>query len=279
MIITGCFVFSLGLFNNTTRTGYSSHEVGESVPKTFEFFGNQTSDIGPRKTIDATDFTRIKLANVQSSESAGINTDIRSSSNYEPPYTASSENSFRRSRPSFLDSITVPKAPSGSFLAEHEKGSRISDGFKANEKDAPVSLSFQNPIKSDGFRTDERDGSESFSFQKPLMDMKAVGTSSDFASQNTPATYSNSFPSSFSAVKGVDQSSIGIEDNTMERKHELYLSKQNEDFAALEQVLLYLVVVIESGIGPSNMQSYHNGLYARKYYVIFFLKFYLNQFT
>lgn len=39
----------------------------------------------------------------------------------------------------------------------------------------------------------------------------------------------------------------------MERKHELYSSKQNEDFAALEQVLLYFLVVVESGIGPSNM--------------------------
>ncbi|XP_038906867.1 protein BLISTER isoform X2 [Benincasa hispida] len=225
-----------GFFNSTTRKGYSSHEARENVHRNFEFIDNQTSDLEQRKPIDVTDFTRIKPAFVQSSESAGLNADIRTPSNYEPPYTASSENSFRRSRPSFLDSLTAPKAPSGSFLghAERDKEPRISDEFKV-EKDASVPFSFQNPIKSDGLRTDERDGSESLTLQKPLMNAKTVGTSSDFTSQNTPVLYSNSFPPPVFSVKGVDQPITGIEDNTMERKHELYSSKQNEDFAALEQ--------------------------------------------
>lgn len=229
-MLTYCFVCSIGLFNSTTRKGYSSDEVGENVNKNFELIDKQTSVLEQRKPTDVTDLTRIKPVYVQSSESAGLITDIRGPFNFEQPYTASSENSFRRSRPSFLDSITVPKVPSGSFLGhvEHDKGSRISDGF----------------------RTDESDGSESLNLQKPLIDMKKVGTSSDFASQNTPVPYSNSFPPSVFPVKEVNQP---IEDNTMERKHELFSSKQNEDFAALEQVLLYLVLVIEFGIGPSNM--------------------------
>ncbi|KAG6574881.1 hypothetical protein SDJN02_23619 [Cucurbita argyrosperma subsp. argyrosperma] len=204
-----------GLFNSTTRKGYSSDEVGENVNKNFDLIDKQTSVLEQRKPTDVTDLIRIKPAYVQSSESAGLNTDIRGPSNYEQPYTASSENSFRRSRPSFLDSITVPKVSSGSFLGhvEHDKGTRISDVF----------------------RTDESDGSESLNLQKPLMDMKKVGTSSDFASQNTPVPYSNSFPPSVFPVKGVNQPIIGIEVNTMERKHELFSSKQNEDFAALEQ--------------------------------------------
>lgn len=240
-MITDCFVFSIGFFNGTTR--YSSHEVGENMHRTSEFIDYQTSDLGQRN-----------YQSVLSSEFTGLNIDIRSPSNYQPSYTTSSENNFRRSRPSFLDSLSVPKASSGSFLghAEHDNGSRISDGFKTNEKDAPAYFSFPNPIKSDEFRTDESDGSESLSFQKPSMDMKTVGTFPDFASPNIPP-YSNSFPPSVFSVKGVDQPIIGIEDNTMERKHELYSSKQNEDFAALEQVLLYLAVVIESVIDPSNI--------------------------
>ncbi|KAL4027871.1 hypothetical protein IC575_011061 [Cucumis melo] len=223
-----------GLFNNSTRKGYNSPEVGESMHRSFEFVNNQPFDLEQGNPIDVTDFTRIKPASVQSSESAGLDADIRLPSNYEPPYTASSENSFRRSRPSFLDSLSVPKAPSGSFLghAERDKESRISGGFEFN-KDGPASFSFQNSIKSDGFRTDERDGSESLTSRKPLKDVKTLGTPSHFSSQNTSVSYSNSFPPSVFPVK--DQPIIGIENNTMERKHELYSSKQNEDFAALEQ--------------------------------------------
>ncbi|XP_022964410.1 protein BLISTER-like [Cucurbita moschata] len=227
-----------GFFNSTRRKGYSSQEVGENVHRTSEFIGEQTSDLGQLKPFDVTDFTRIKPANMQSSESAGSNTDSRSPSIYEPSYTTSSENSFRRSRSSFLDSLTVPKAPSGSFLglAEHDKGSRISDGFKANEKEATISFSFQNLIKSDGFRTNERDGSESLPFQKPLIDMKTAGISSKFSSQNTPVSYSNSFPPPVFVAKGVAQPIVGIEEDSMlEKKHELYSSKKHEDFAALEQ--------------------------------------------
>ena len=239
-MLTVCFIFLVGLFNNSTRKGYNSPEVGESMRRSFEFVNNQPFDLEQGNPIDVTDFTRIKPASVQSSESAGLDADIRLPSNYEPPYTASSENSFRRSRPSFLDSLSVPKAPSGSFLghAERDKESRISGGFEFN-KDGPASFSFQNSIKSDGFRTDERDGSESLTSRKPLKDVKTLGTPSHFSSQNTSVSYSNSFPPSVFPVK--DQPIIGIENNTMERKHELYSSKQNEDFAALEQVLLYLV--------------------------------------
>lgn len=44
-----------------------------------------------------------------------------------------------------------------------------------------------------------------------------------------------SMPSS----NGFDLMTSDVNENSMERKHELYSSKKNEDFAALEQVLIF----------------------------------------
>ncbi|KAJ9154070.1 hypothetical protein P3X46_027448 [Hevea brasiliensis] len=131
---------------------------------------------------------------VQTFESIGFSSDIRSSTNLVQLFPGTSEPNPRRSRPSFLDSLIVPRAPST---------------FQSTEPQ-------NQDIKSDGM-----DDLGSSAFQKPSGQNENVGQH----------LVKFSVPSS----NGFDLMTQNVNENSLERKHELYSSKQNEDFATLEQ--------------------------------------------
>ncbi|XP_050372278.1 protein BLISTER [Argentina anserina] len=140
---------------------------------------------------------------LQTSESTDYGYDARSLSNHVEPVSVTPDNSSRRSRPSFLDSLNVSGASSGSpFQQAQPEESYFSSSSKSNGTSFLGSLPFHKPSMGDG--------------------------------PATPYLFEHSNKSSLSPSAGVDQQRPIVE-SSLDRKHEFYSSKQNEDFAALEQ--------------------------------------------
>lgn len=141
-------------------------------------------------------------AAAQTFESAGFMSHIRSSSNPVPLYLTTPETSSRRSRPSFLDSLIGPRVSSG----------------KTFQGDEP-----EESLKSNSLMPNSTDMAGSSSFHKPQVD-----------AQSMPKLDSSSLAH---AIQPSMNSSL-VNGNSMKGNREFYLPKQNEDFTALEQVLL-----------------------------------------
>lgn len=189
-----------------------AHEVGKNMhgnsvdlsdPITFRFGEGKL-------TSSASGFHNLQSTAVQTSESMGFGSDARSSS----LYSVTPETNSRRSRSSFLDSINVSKASSGTVFQHGEpEESLMSNSYKSN------GMSFLG----------------SSPFRKPSMDDDTVRSFSKFET-GAPHAFENSVKSLFPPNAGMDQQRPIIEGNSMERKHEFYSPNQNEDFSALEQV-------------------------------------------
>ncbi|KAH0993662.1 hypothetical protein GBA52_005145 [Prunus armeniaca] len=193
---------SLRGFPDEVGKNMHGSSVDLSDPITFRFGEGKL-------TSSASGFHNLQSTAVQTSESMGFGSDARSSS----LYSVTPETNSRRSRSSFLDSINVSKASSGTVFQHGEpEESLLSNSYKSN------GMSFLG----------------SSPFRKPSMDDDTVRSFSKFET-GAPHAFENSVKSLFPPNAGMDQQRPIIEGNSVERKHEFYSPNQNEDFSALEQ--------------------------------------------
>ncbi|KAK8585616.1 hypothetical protein V6N13_050591 [Hibiscus sabdariffa] len=192
-------------------------EVGKNLQGTAEFNEPMISDIGERKfSSSSSGFPNVHVPSIQTSGSSELSTDARSSSSYMPLHSVTSDTSSRRSRPSFLDSLSVSGASSGSH-------------FQLNQptKDASSSHSSQ-------FNSSNAMGSSPF--EKPSTKIGNVGTYSKLGFPDFPSATEDSGQFSAPASNNGDLLKLNVaKDNILDKKNEFYSTKQNEDFAALEQ--------------------------------------------
>ncbi|KAL6344328.1 hypothetical protein AAG906_037906 [Vitis piasezkii] len=142
--------------------------------------------------------------------------DVRGSSNHLPLYSVTPETNARRSRPSFLDSINVPRVPSASHLPLTEPG-------KAE------------PFFSSSSKVNSMDVLGSSASTKSLAESENFEPFSKAGNSNGPSLFDHSINSSVSVGNRVEMLRHGLDQNSLERKFEFHSQKQNEDFAALEQ--------------------------------------------
>ncbi|KAJ9182367.1 hypothetical protein P3X46_006370 [Hevea brasiliensis] len=180
----------------------SSLEVERDTHGGMHFNGSLNSDFGERNFSSLPDsFPTVYGRDVQTSESIGFNSDTRSSTNHVQLFSGTSEPNSRRSRPSFLDSLNVPRAPS-------------TNSFQST--DSQKESFMLSTLTSDGL-----DDLGSSAFHKPSVDTETVGQ--------------HFMKFSMSSSNGFDLMTSNVNENSLERKHDLYASKPNEDFVALEQ--------------------------------------------
>jgi hypothetical protein len=154
---------------------------------------------------------------LQTSESTGFKSDAKISSNHVPQYSVTSESNNRRSRPSFLDSLNVSRSSSQSSFRRSEP-----------EKSFIINTSKSNGIDALG----------SSAFQKLPVETETARNFSELMPSSMPSSFDHATPFSVSSTNGVTNAN----ENSMERNHEFYLPKQNEDFSGLEQVSLFCVI-------------------------------------
>ncbi|XP_039001988.1 protein BLISTER-like [Hibiscus syriacus] len=191
-------------------------EVGQNLKGTAEFKEPLISDFGERKVCSSSSgFPSGHVPSLQTSGSSELSSEARSSSNYTLLHSVTSDTSLRRSRPSFLDSLNVSGASSGSH-------------FQLNQprKDASVSHSSQ-------FNSSNAMGSSPF--EKPSTETENVGTYSNLAFPDFPSGSKDSGHFSAPASNNDDLLKLNIANENILEKNEFYFTKQNEDFAALEQ--------------------------------------------
>ncbi|EEF44322.1 conserved hypothetical protein [Ricinus communis] len=177
--------------NNNLRG--SSLEVEQDK----HFNGSLRNDFGEANfSISLGGFPSAYGKSMQTSDTIGYDSDSKSSSNHTQLLSGTSEPNSRRSRPSFLDSLNVTRASSGT-------------SFQPTELQKESFM----PGKSNGMGA-----LDSSTFQNLSVEAQTLG--------HHPMTFSASSNS-------VEMSNI--DENSWGRKHEFYSSKHNEDFAALEQ--------------------------------------------
>lgn len=184
--------------NNNLRG--SGRETEQGLHGGMHFNGSLSSDFGGNTFSSSPGgFPSAYGKDTQTSESFGSDSDTRSSLNHTQLFSGTSEPNSRRSRPSFLDTLNVNRASSGT-------------SFQPTEQRRESFLS--SALKSDGIG-----GLGSSTFQKPPVETQTVG--------QHPVTFS------VASSNGVDP--VMSAENSWKREHELFSSKQNEDFSTLEQ--------------------------------------------
>ncbi|XP_021897004.1 protein BLISTER isoform X2 [Carica papaya] len=186
---------------------------GLNLQGSAEFGEPGTSNYGERMpNITANSLTSLFSDPFRTSESSAFAFDNRSSVSELPLHSVRNETNARRSRPSFLDSLNVSRASSGacSQHTELEEGS----------------------VKSSSLQVNGVDGQGSYHFQNQHTETNSMGSFTNLKTPSSFTTLENPTKHSASANNGA---LLGVNDNSMEGKHEFYSNKQNEDFAALEQ--------------------------------------------
>ncbi|XP_052874488.1 protein BLISTER-like isoform X2 [Gossypium arboreum] len=192
----------------------SFHE--DSIQSILGIRGSMISDPGERNfSSSSSDFPSVLGPSTQISGSSEFNFDARGSSSHMPVHSVTDDTISRRSRPSFLDSLNVSKASSGS-LFQHDK--------TTNNAFASHSSQF-NSFNTKG----------SSLFEKPSTEIETMGTFSKLGFPEFPGA--REYPGQYSVpVYNGDLLSLNVaNENVSEKNHEFYSTKHNEDFAALEQ--------------------------------------------
>lgn len=196
----------------TSYRGFAD-DIGQNMHRRADYSEPTSSKIVEDNLyISASGMSSVHNAAAQTSDSTGFGSYFKSSYNPVPLYSTPSETNSRRSRPSFLDSVIGPRASSDTPSKRDEP----EESFKSNSL-KPNSMDIVAPP-----------------FHSPLMDAQ---NTTPFSNHDY-SSISHSFQSTNTAV---------VNGNSMENKHEFYSPKQNEDFAALEQVpllLLYINIVV-----------------------------------
>ncbi|KAG4156981.1 hypothetical protein ERO13_D02G032600v2 [Gossypium hirsutum] len=192
-------------------------EVGQNLQGTGDFKEPMISDFGEGKFSSSSGgFPSLHVPSIQTSGSSEFSFDARSSSSHTPLHSVANDTSSRRSRPSFLDSLNVSGASSGSL-------------FQHNQPTKEVFAS-----QSSQFNTSNTMGSSPF--ERPSTEIGNAGTYSKLGFSDFPS--GNEYSGYFSAPassNGDLSKLIVANENILEKKHDFYSTKQNEDFAALEQ--------------------------------------------
>lgn len=169
-----------------------------------------SSDLGKTFTSFDSGFPSLHGTALEKYDATG--SDATDSPNHLLSYPASSESSSRRSRPSFLDSLNVVRPSSGAPFLQPEKYSSASNHLESSIMGTSGSKYFHNS-----------------SVETKNMAPFSNSTSTSLQSQFDHSSNSTSY--------GQDILSESAKENSKEKKHDLYAPTQNEDFAALEQVL------------------------------------------
>uniref|UniRef100_A0A2N9IGK0 Uncharacterized protein n=1 Tax=Fagus sylvatica TaxID=28930 RepID=A0A2N9IGK0_FAGSY len=108
-------------------------------------------DYGERKlSSSAGAFPSVNNSAVQAWEATGFSSDVRSSSNHVPLSSVTPETTSRRSRPSFLDSLNMPRASSGTLFQRTEpEESFMSSSLNDEQHGCLRILSFSEAISRD----------------------------------------------------------------------------------------------------------------------------------
>ncbi|KAA8527844.1 hypothetical protein F0562_035287 [Nyssa sinensis] len=193
----------------------SSLEVGQKMDGVLKSNNTLISDMEDRKS--SSSFGHLPGVNStplwpSESRSTGFSFDVSSSSNHMPLYPAIAETNTRRSRPSFLDSINMPRFSS-------------------------ASLPLMEPEKAESFGSEVRnmDVVASSASEKSFIENEKVEPFSKWTPPNVFSASQYSMNSSVSAGNGDDLYRHNVNEKSMENKHDFYSRKQDEDFAALEQ--------------------------------------------
>lgn len=212
-----CYVFSGNSFQPVTNFSLSKVETKEDINGTIHFnAGVNSNSVDINRNSLASNWSSGYGDSAQKSESTSFGSDSRRSSNSVPLYSASSESNPRRSRPSFLDSISL---------------SRSSPGMSFQQTDSGKEPFTSSVSKSNG--TDAL-GTQHFSYS--LAEKETVGPFPN--STHSPGGFEKSM-NSVSSGKGGDLPRFSMNENSTERMHDFYSPKPNEDFAALEQVPIF----------------------------------------
>ncbi|KAL5851652.1 hypothetical protein ACOSQ3_006770 [Xanthoceras sorbifolium] len=200
----------------TTSARGSVLEVGKNMQGAVKSSVPAVSDLEETKlSSSASGFPSLYNGPVQASKPSGFSFDVISSSKHVPVHSATNEFTSRRSRPSFLDSLEIPRASSGSPFQRTE----------------PQNESFM-PNSSELNRLDVLGSSAA---QKPSADTGSVGAFSKSITPNAPSAFNDGGNFSVSINNGADLLRSCTNENSKEMNHGFYSTKQNEDFAALEQ--------------------------------------------
>ncbi|KAH7573130.1 hypothetical protein JRO89_XS03G0073300 [Xanthoceras sorbifolium] len=209
----------------TTNARGSVLEVGKNMQGAVKSSVPAVSDLEETKlSSSASGFPSLYSGPVQASKPSGFSFDVISSSKHVPVHSATNEFTSRRSRPSFLDSLEIPRASSGSPFQRTE----------------PQNESFM-PNSSELNRLDVLGSSAA---QKPSADTGSVGAFSKSITPNAPSAFNDGGNFSVSINNGADLLRPCTNENSKEMNHGFYSTKQNEDFAALEQVSTSPVVML-----------------------------------
>ncbi|KAM3756242.1 hypothetical protein ACB098_02G097300 [Castanea mollissima] len=201
-------------FPPTTNLRGSAPEAWQHVNGIAHVNDSMISDYGERKlSSSAGSLPSVNNSAVQAWEGTGLSSDSRSSSNHVPLYSVTPETTSRRSRPSFLDSLNVPRASSGTLFQRTEP---------------------QESFMSSSLITNSTDVLGSSPFQKPLVETETLGPHPMLKTSNGPSVEHSMNFSDYSS-NGGDLLRPNTNENRIDRKQEFYSAKQNEDFAALEQ--------------------------------------------
>ncbi|XP_075654172.1 protein BLISTER isoform X3 [Castanea sativa] len=201
-------------FPPTTNLRGSAPEAWQHVNGIAHVNDSMISDYGERKlSSSAGSLPSVNNSAVQAWEGTGLSSDSRSSSNHVPLYSVTPETTSRRSRPSFLDSLNVPRASSGTLFQRTEP---------------------QESFMSSSLITNSTDVLGSSPFQKPSVETETLGPYPMLKTSNGPSVEHSMNFSDYSS-NGGDLLRSNTNENRIDRKQEFYSAKQNEDFAALEQ--------------------------------------------
>nr|KJB72178.1 hypothetical protein B456_011G164000 [Gossypium raimondii] len=192
----------------------SALEVGQSLQGNAEFREPMSSKPGERTFSNySSGFPSVPGPSAWTFGSSEFSFDAKSSTSHMPLQSVTNDTSSRKSRPSFLDSLNVSKASFGS-LFQHNQPTK--DAFPSHSSQ----FNSMNAIRSSPL-------------DKPSMESETMGT---FSKQRSPVFPSASeFPGHFAVPAKSNGDLLRLNENISEKKHEFYLAKQNEDFAALEQ--------------------------------------------
>lgn len=202
-----------------TTAKQSAFGVGQDVPGSVDFNVHMLSNKEDKKLSSSFGYlpsTHGASPLASESSSTSFAYDVRGSSNHLPLYSVTPETNARRSRPSFLDSINVPRVPSASHLPLTEPG-------KAE------------PFFSSSSKVNSMDVLGSSASTKSLAESENFEPFSKAGNSNGPSPFDHSINSSVSVGNRVEMLRHGLDQNSLERKFEFHSQKQNEDFAALEQ--------------------------------------------
>ncbi|KAI9194593.1 hypothetical protein LWI28_007424 [Acer negundo] len=199
----------------TSNARGSVLEVGKNMQGVVKSSFPAVSDSEETKLSSSTGgFPSLYNGPVQTSKSSGFSFDVTNSSNHVPVHSSTNEFTSRRSRPSFLDSLDIPRAPSGSPFqrSEPQKESFMSNSSELNSVDV-LGSSF---------------------VQKPSSETGTMGPFSKSITPSAPSVFNHVGNSPVSVNNGADLLRTGTNENSKEM-HGFYSTKQNEDFSALEQ--------------------------------------------